>query len=408
MRAIWSAILIALRAIRRNVLRASLTVLGILIGVAAVVTVTALGSGARDNVGAQIQSIGSNFIIIWPHRSLASGARTANSAGPRLSEEDGLAIKHEDVSVVAISPVLGALTQIVHGDRNWSTWAQGVTLDYFQVRNWNLGKGSLWTLGDEEQKSKVCLIGVTLQRELFGAEDPIGKSIRIGRYPYTVIGVLEKKGESPFGQDQDDNLLMPISSMRARVLHTAPGFAGVLMLSASSPETTDRAVKQADAILRQRHHIDPDVDPDFEIHTLKEFQEMQAKVYNLLTIVLVGVAGISLLVGGIGVMNIMLVSVTERTREIGIRMAIGAREADIRRQFLIEAIVLAVLGGIAGATIGVLAIMGLGALLEWPMKLSPTALAVAVATSAITGIVFGFFPAQRASKLDPILALHHE
>jgi putative ABC transport system permease protein len=232
--------------------------------------------------------------------------------------------------------------------------------------------------------------------------------VRIGRYPYTVIGILEKKGQSPFGDDQDDNLLMPIGSMRARVLHTAPGFAGVLMMSASSAETTDRAVKQAESILRQRHHIDDGAEPDFQVRTLKEFQEMQAKVYGLLTVLLIGVAGISLLVGGIGVMNIMLVSVTERTREIGIRMAIGAREADIRRQFLIEAIVLAVLGGVAGAAIGVLGIAGLGALLDWPMKLSPTALTIAVATSAVTGVVFGFFPAHRASKLDPILALHHE
>jgi putative ABC transport system permease protein len=408
MRAILSAIRIALRAIRRNVLRASLTVLGILIGVAAVVTVTALGAGARDNVSSQIQSIGSNFIIIWPERALASGARTANGAGPRLTEEDGAAIKRDDVSVVAISPDLGARTQIVYGDKNWSTWASGVNLDYFQVRNWVVAKGSKWTPADEEQKAKVCLIGATLQKELFGADDPVGKSIRIGRYPYVVIGVLGKKGESPFGDDQDDTLLMPIGSMRARVFRTAPGFAGVLMLSASSPETTDRAVRQADAILRQRHHIDPDGLPDFQIRTLKEFQEMQAKIYDLLTVLLIGVAAISLLVGGIGVMNIMLVSVTERTREIGIRMAIGAREADIRSQFLIEAIVLAVLGGIAGAIIGLAAIAGLGAVLEWPMKMSPTALTIAVATSALTGVVFGFFPAHRASKLDPILALHHE
>jgi putative ABC transport system permease protein len=408
MRAIVSGILIALRAIRRNLLRASLTVLGILIGVAAVVTVTALGAGARDSVSSQIQSIGSNFIIIWPERAMASGARTANGAGPRLTEEDGEAIKHEDVSVVAISPVLGARAQVVYSDRNWSTWVQGVNLDYFQVRNWQLGHGSLWTAADEEQKSKVCIIGTTLQRELFGGADPVGKTVRIGRYPYTVIGVLQKKGQSPFGDDQDDNLVMPIGSMRARVLHTAPGFAGVLMLSASSTETTDRAVKQADAILRQRHHIDPDGQPDFQIRTLKEFQEMQAKVYGLLTVVLIGVAGISLIVGGIGVMNIMLVSVTERTREIGIRMAIGAREADIRTQFLIEAIVLAVLGGIAGAVVGIAAIAGLGAVFDWPMNVSPTALTIAIATSAVTGVLFGFFPAHRASKLDPILALHHE
>jgi len=403
-----SAVLIALRAIRRNVLRASLTVFGILIGVAAVVTVTALGAGARDSVSSQIQSIGSNFIIIWPVRALASGARTANGAGPRLTEEDGLAIKREDVSVVALSPVLNARVQIVNGDRNWSTNASGVTLDYFQVRGWKLDRGSLWSDADESLKSKVCVIGVTLQKELFGGEDPVGRTIRIGRYPYTVIGTLEKKGQSPFGDDQDDTILMPIGSMRARVLHTAPGFAGVLMLSASSAETTERAVKQAEAILRQRHHVDAGAEPDFQIRTLKEFQEIQATVYGLLTVLLIGVAGISLIVGGIGVMNIMLVSVTERTREIGIRMAIGARANDIRTQFLLEAVVLALLGGSAGALVGVGAIAALGAALEWPMKLSPTALTVAVATSGLTGVLFGFFPAHRASKLDPIQALRHE
>jgi putative ABC transport system permease protein len=408
MGSILNAVRIALRAIRRNALRASLTVLGILIGVAAVVTVTALGAGARDHVGAQIQSIGSNFIIIWPERALASGARTATGSGPRLTEEDGLAIKREDVSVSAISPVLSSRAQIVFQDKNWSTNAQGVTLDYFKVRNWGLGRGSLWTESDETFKSKVCLIGTTVEKELFAGKDPIGKTLRVGRYPYTVVGVLEKKGQSPFGDDQDDNIAMPIGSMRARVLHTGPGFAGVLMLSATSAETTDRAVKQADSILRQRHHIDLGAQPDFQIRTLKEFQEIQAKVYDLLTIVLVGVAGISLLVGGIGVMNIMLVSVTERTREIGIRMAIGARARDIRSQFLIEAIVLAFLGGVAGALLGIAATLGLGFALEWPMRTSPTALAISMATSALTGVLFGFFPAHQASKLDPILALHHE
>jgi putative ABC transport system permease protein len=403
-----NAIRIALRAIRRNVLRASLTVLGILIGVAAVITSTALGAGVRDSVTSQIQSIGSNFIIIWPERALASGARTANGTGPRLTEEDGLAIKREDVSVSAITPVLGARTQIVYGDKNWSTWAEGVTLDWFKVRNWSLERGGMWSLADESQKSKVCLIGTTVQKQLFGGVDPIGKTIRIGRYPYTIIGILEKKGQTPFGDDQDDSLVMPISSMRARVLHTAPGFAGVLMLSATSSDTTDRAVKQAESILRQRHHIDPGAQPDFQIRTLKEFQEMQVKVYDILTVVLIGVAAISLLVGGIGVMNIMLVSVTERTREIGIRMAIGAREADIRSQFLIEAVVLAVLGGIAGALIGIAAITGLGFVLEWPMHVNLTALTVAVIVSGLTGVAFGFFPAHRAAKLDPITALHHE
>ncbi len=408
MRVLYLAVRIALLAISRNLLRASLTVLGILIGVAAVVTVTALGSGARDSVSKQIQSIGSNFIIIWPERAVASGARTATGSGPRLTEDDGLAIKREVVSIASVSPALRTRAQLVYGDRNWSTDVNGVNLPFFDVRNWKLIAGEKWTERDELLKTKVCIIGTTVKRELFGNADPVGLTVRIGRYPYRVIGVLESKGEAPFGGDQDDEILMPISSMRARVQHTSPGFAGVLMLSATSAEATDHAVKQAEAILRQRHHIDEGAPPDFQIRTQKEFQEMQASIYNLLTILLIGVAAISLIVGGIGIMNIRLVSVTERTREIGIRMAIGARENDIRTQFLIEAVVLALLGGLAGAFIGIASIATLAKVLDWPMSLSKGALAISITVSALTGIAFGFFPARRAAKLDPILALHHE
>jgi len=284
----------------------------------------------------------------------------------------------------------------------------GVTLPFFEVRNWKLLHGDMWTERDETLKTKVCVIGTTVQRELFGNEDAVGRVVRIGRYPYRIVGVLDSKGDAPFGGDQDDEILMPVSSFRARIMHTPPGFAGVLMLSAVSAEATDRAVKLAEAILRQRHHIEDGAQPDFQIRTQKEFQEMQSTVYNLLTVLLVCVAGISLVVGGIGVMNIMLVSVTERTREIGIRMAIGARENDIRTQFLVEAVVLAVLGGLAGALIGIGAIGVLRVVLGWPMTLSSAALAISVAVSALTGVAFGFFPAQRAARMDPIVALHHE
>jgi putative ABC transport system permease protein len=408
MREVIRAVRLALLAITRNLLRASLTVLGILIGVASVVTVTALGEGARSSVSTQMESIGSNFIIIWPERALASGARGATGSGPRLSEEDGAAIKREDASIAYVSPALRSRAQIVYGDRNWSTNVDGVTLPFFDVRNWHVLRGDKWTERDEILKTKVCLIGTTVQRELFGTEDPVGRILRIGRYPYRVIGLLESKGETTFGQDQDDDIIMPIASFRARVMRTPPGFAGVLMLSATSPEATDHAVHVAESILRQRHHIAPDAQPDFTIRTLKEFQAMQDRLYGILTLVLVGVAGISLVVGGIGVMNIMLVSVTERTREIGIRMAIGAREHDIRTQFLVEAVVLTVLGGIAGAVLGIGAIVLLSSALEWHMHLSVTALALSIAVSALTGISFGFFPAQRAAKMDPIVALHHE
>jgi putative ABC transport system permease protein len=407
-REILDGIRSAARAIVRHPMRASLTVLGILIGVAAVVTVTALGTGARDNVARQIQTLGSNFVIIFPQAPQASGARGALGSGAHLTEDDARAIVRESTSVAAVAPGLRSVVQVVHGDRNWSTSAMGTTHDYFRVRNWAVERGEPWDLHDEATKSKVLLLGATTANKLFGNEDPVGQYVRIGRYPYRVLGVLEVKGEAPFGDDQDDCVLMPSSSFRARVMHTSPGFAGVLMASATSVDTTEHAVRQIDAILRQRHRIASGRDADFVIRTQKEFAEMQGRVYGLLTNLLVFVAGISLLVGGIGVMNIMLVSVAERTREIGVRMAIGARERDIRLQFLIEAVALSILGGVAGVVLGALATAVLRAALGWHMSLDVWPAVVSVGVSAAIGIAFGFLPARRAATLDPIEALHHE
>jgi putative ABC transport system permease protein len=407
MRPIVDGIRLALGAISRNLLRAFLTVLGILIAVAAVVTVTALGSGIRDNVTKQISSIGSNAMVIFPEQARASGARGAQGAGEHLTDDDGRAIQREAVSVAAIAPLLRSQVQVVYSDKNVSTGAFGTTADFYKIRNWKVQYGSGWTDHDELLKTKVVILGSTVKEKLFGTEDAVGRTIRIGRYPYTVIGVLEAKGEGPFG-DQDDCVVMPIASLRARVMRTPPNFAGSFLASAQSSEVTDRAVTQMDGILRQRHHIAENERPDFVIRTQKEFQAIQETIYNILTLVLVLIAGISLLVGGIGVMNIMLVSVAERTREIGIRMAIGARENDIRTQFLVEAVVLAMLGGLAGAFIGIGAIAGLSKALDVPMALSPVALTVAIGTAAMTGILFGFVPARRASRLDPIVALRHE
>jgi putative ABC transport system permease protein len=310
--------------------------------------------------------------------------------------------------VAAVSPAIRASSQVVFGDKNTPTNVSGVNLPYFTIRNWALSHGTFWTEHDEVLKTKTCVLGSTVKRKLFGDTDPVGQTIRIGRYPFRVTGVLESKGDAPFGGDQDDIVIMPITSFRARILKVPPDFAGVLMISATSAETTERAVKQIDAILRQRHHIAEGRAPDFEIHTQKEFQAMQSVIYNLMTLLLVAVAAISLFVGGIGVMNIMLVSVTERTREIGIRMAIGARAHDIRTQFLVEAILLTLLGGILGALLGLGAIATIRHFLEWKMAASPLALSVSIATSALTGIAFGFFPARRAAHLDPIEALRHE
>jgi putative ABC transport system permease protein len=407
-RSFFDAIRLAFRSIIRSPLRASLTVLGILIGVAAVVTVTALGSGARDHVSTQIQAIGSNFIVILPQSLQASGAKGGQGSGARLTEDDGRAILRDSTSIAAIAPVLRASAQVVYGDQNWATSVAGTTTSYLAVRNWPVERGAAWDVHDEATKSKVVLLGSTVARSLFGTEDPIGRSVRIGRYPFRVLGVLAPKGEAPFGLDQDDLVLMPSSSFRARVMHTPPGFAGVLMASATSAETTERAVRQIDSILRQRHRLDPARDPDFAIRTQKEFADLQDKVYGILTELLVFVAAISLIVGGIGVMNIMLVSVTERTREVGIRMAIGAREGDIRTQFLVEAVALSVLGGVAGVLAGSLAILSLQTVLPWRMPLSPVAIGISLAVSGVTGIAFGFLPASRAARLDPIDALHHE
>jgi putative ABC transport system permease protein len=408
MRALLDGIRLAMRAVVRNPMRASLTVLGILIGVAAVVTVTALGSGAREHMAQQIQAIGSNFIMVYPESIQASGARGAQGSGMRLTEDDGRAIMRDTPSLVAMAPAVRAAVQVVYGDQNRSTTCIGTTLPYLTVRSWTVEKGSTWDVHDEAVKSKVVLVGATVAKSLFGNVDPVGRSIRIGRYPFRVVGVLASKGEAPFGIDQDDLVLMPSTSFRARVLHTPPGFAGALMASTASTETTERAVQQIDAILRQRHHLEPGRPADFAILTQKELADIQDKITGILSSLLIFVAAISLFVGGIGVMNIMLVSVTERTREIGIRMAIGAREGDIRTQFLVEAVALSVLGGIAGVTLGTLAIVVLERVLEWHMALSPLAIAVSIAVSGATGVVFGFVPARRAAGLDPIEALRHE
>jgi putative ABC transport system permease protein len=406
--ALATGVRLALRAITRSTLRASLTILGILIGVAAVVTVTALGAGARERVTAQIENMGSNVILVAPQSKASSGAKGALGSGIRLTEDDGRAIVREAVSVSAVAPALRTRAQLVAAEKNWSAQVFGSNRSFFPVRSWRVERGVEWDEHDEVAKSKVCVIGTTVAEKLFGGADPIGRYIRIDRHSWRVLGVLESKGEAPFGGDQDNMILMPISSMRGRVMRTAPGFAGVLLVSAKTADTTSRAVAQIESILRQRHHIADGAEPDFWIRTQQEFQQMQAAIYGLLTVLLVCIAAVSLVVGGIGVMNIMLVSVTERTREIGIRMAIGARAPDIMTQFLVEAVVLALIGGLAGAAVGIGVIEGLATALEWPMKLDPTALTVAVTTSGLIGIAFGFFPARRAAALDPIVALRHE
>jgi len=400
---IWNAISLALRALLRNKTRAVLTVLGILIGVSAVVIVTALAESASDNVGSQIDNFGSNILFINPQPTQQSGARQRTSG--RLTEADGKAIAREAVSVSNVAPFLSTMTQVVYSDRNVATMIAGVTLSYFPVRKYKIGRGETWTEADELLRTKVCILGTTVSEKLFGTEEPIGRIIRIGRAPYRVIGILEERGTSTFGDDQDDRILMPIGSFRARVMHTSPGRVDMLMAAATTEENTSRALSQVSAILRQRHKIPADGESDFSVNTQAELREAQKGISNVLSMLLLAVAAVSLLVGGIGVMNIMLVSVAERTREIGIRMSIGARESDILIQFLIEAIVLSIVGGVFGISVGVAGTFGIGFALGWSTVPTVNSIAVAVLTSAAIGVVFGFLPARRAAKLDPIDAL---
>jgi len=403
---VWNAIRLALGAIRRNKTRAGLTVLGILIGVAAVVTVTGLANGASDQVGGQLDSFSANAIWISPETTQTSGARS--KATGRLTENDGRAIAREAVSITGVSPYLQTSGQVVYGDKNAQTQIYGTKLPYFAIRKWKMGKGEFWQESDELIKSKVCLMGTTVATALFGTEDPVGHTIRIGRAPFRVIGVFESRGSSLFGDDQDDRVMMPTGTYRAHVLPTSPGRVDSLVVGATSPETTNRAEEQITSILRQRHHIPEGQQADFRTSSQAELRQTQQTISLVLSALLMGVAAISLLVGGIGVMNIMLVSVAERTREIGIRMSIGARERDILLQFLIEAVVLSVIGGLIGAALGIGATFGLGQALGWNMVPSPVALALAVATSGGIGITFGFFPARSAAKMDPIDALRTE
>ncbi|MGH7294187.1 MAG: ABC transporter permease [Polyangiaceae bacterium] len=399
------AVRLAMGAIARNKTRAALTVLGILIGITAVVVVSALAQSTSSQIAGKIDSWSANGLFVFPRPVQASGARSKFVG--RLTESDGRAIAREAVSVAAIAPWLGTQGQVVFGDQNWATEIGGTTLPYFGIRRWTIGKGALWTESDETLKTKVCVIGQTVATNLFGTMDPVGQTIRIGRSPYRVLAVLGARGSSLFGDDQDDQIMMPIGSFRARVVHTSPGRVDLFMISATSEETVDRAGEQVASILRQRHHLDDGRD-DFEVRSQAEMREKTQAILGTLSLLGIGVAAVSLLVGGVGVMNIMLVSVAERTREIGIRMSIGARERDILVQFLVEAVVLTLVGGLLGIVLGSLASFGLGRAFDYPMKPSLSAVGIAAATSVAIGTLFGFLPAWRAAKLDPIAALRVE
>jgi putative ABC transport system permease protein len=399
---------VAFRALARNKLRSLLTALGIIIGVACVVAVVGIGEGARLQAENQLKSLGTNFLMVIPGSVTSSGARAGFGASSKLSEDDVDAIRREVSTVSYVSASIRTVAQVIYGNQNWSTSIQGAQVDWPLVRSWNLASGQFFTDQDDHAASKVCVLGQTVVTNLFGDEDPVGKTIRIKNIPFKVNGVLESKGGSTQGQDQDDLVVAPYETVRKKLMGTTA--VGQILVSAASDELVTRAQEEITALLRQRHHISKAAgqDDDFIIRSQTEMIQQAEAQNRTMSALLWSIAGVSLLVGGIGIMNIMLVSVTERTREIGVRMAIGAKGRDIQAQFLIEAVVLAVTGGAAGVAAG-LGIQHLVARLAgWPVSIQPQAIVMAVVFSALVGVGFGFYPALKASRLDPIEALRYE
>jgi putative ABC transport system permease protein len=399
-------ILIALQALARNKMRTVLTMLGIIVGVGAVICTVAIGEGAANQVQEQIRNLGNNMIYVGAGSVNLNGVRMGSQATKTLTLADAQAI-HQHVSMVTlVSPGIGSTAQVVYGNQNWSTRVNGVSPEFLKIRQWPLQSGSTFSNRDVDVAANVCLIGLTVAQNLFGDEDPVGKTIRVQNLPFQVLGLLAPKGQSTWGQDQDDTLILPYTTVQKKL-------AGIDWLqnitgSADSLRDIGPAQKQIAALLRQRHHLRPDEDDDFIIRSPVDLAEASAKTSRILTLLLAGIASVSLLVGGIGIMNIMLVSVTERTREIGVRMALGATEEDVQRQFLSEAMVLSMMGGLVGVVVGMAASVLVSDLWHWPTLVSPVAIGTAVVFSAGVGIFFGYYPARKAARLDPIEALRYE
>jgi len=402
---------IALRALRVNTLRSALTMLGIIIGVGAVIAMVSVGAGAQARVAEQIQSLGSNLIIVLSGSVTSSGIRMGQGSQLTITEDDAAAIAREVPAVQVAAPSTRGTAQVVYGNLNWSTLVQGVTEDYGEARDWPVLQGRGIEAQDVDGATKVAVLGQTTVLNLFGEVDPIGQIIRIKKVPFTVVGVLDRKGQSSWGQDQDDVILIPLSTAKKKVLGASqanPRAVGAISVKVRAGEDMAEAEEQIRALLRQRHRLQPFQDDDFWLRNLSEVLQTQEESSRVMTYLLAAIASVSLFVGGIGIMNIMLVSVTERTREIGLRMAVGARGKDILLQFLVEAITLSLVGGAVGIAVGVGGSWAINRLAEWRTQVAPEAIALAFAFAAAIGIFFGFYPARKAARLDPIEALRYE
>lgn len=402
---------IAFRALAANKLRSALTMLGIVIGVGAVIVMIAVGAGAQARVEEQIRALGSNLLLVISGSTTSGGVRLGFGSNFTLSEDDAISINREIPEAIA-APALRGSAQLIWGNSNWSTRIYGITPEYLEARQWPIASGRIFEPAEMSGGGKVALIGTTVARQIFGNTDPLDQVIRIKRVPFTVIGVLETKGQSLHGTDQDDVVLMPIHTARTRVLGAAnvarQRSVGTIWVKVADGLETQPVAEQVRALLRQRHRLQPGADDDFSLRNLQEVMAAREASSRVLALLLAAVASVSLLVGGIGIMNIMLVSVTERTREIGLRMAVGARTRDILGQFLVEAVTLSLIGGLIGVALGIAASYAIATAFGWRVLLSPLAVGLAVAFAFVIGVFFGFYPARKAARLNPVEALRYE
>jgi len=404
-----STIKIAYRALKVNKMRSILTSLGIIIGVGAVIIMLAIGSGASKQISDQISSMGSNLIIVLPGATTSNGARMGMGSKSTLTVKDSQAIESECPSVLSVAPIVQGTGQIVYGNQNWSTQIIGSVPNILEIRDWPLSSGRRFFDEDVKNATKVCILGQTVVTNLFGDLDPLGKTIRIKGIPFKIIGILDRKGQSIVGQDQDDGIFIPLTTAQKKLFgEEIPGMVRVIMIKTKDAQSLDTAQDEITSLLRAKHHLGARQEDDFSIRNLTQMMQMAQQSANVMGFLLGAIASISLLVGGIGIMNIMLVSVTERTKEIGIRMAIGAKTWDIRLQFLIEALMLSLSGGIVGIIIGIAGASIVSSVAGWPTMVSPLSVILSFGFSGLVGIFFGFYPAYKASLLSPIDALRYE
>jgi putative ABC transport system permease protein len=397
--------IVGLKAIARNKLRSFLTALGIIIGVGCVIAVVAIGNGATKSVENTINALGTNYIMIFPGAATQSGARIFTGQST-MTAEDAEGMKAECPAVAYVSPTVRSAGQLVAGELNWGTSIQGVSVDYPLIRSWNVAQGDFFTDADVKGAAKAAVLGQTVAENLFPNGDAVGQIVRIKNVPFRVVGVLEKKGGNMMGQDQDDTVVAPYTTVMKRLAGKTR--IDMIQISAASSGQVQEAMQQAEAYLRQRHRLQPGQDSDFQMRSQEEIAATQSQSMGVLRNLLIGIAAISLIIGGIGIMNIMLVSVTERTREIGIRMAIGAKGRHVLLQFLFEAVTLAFVGGMIGIAFGLSAAEFFRRFMQWPVVVTPDSILLSFGVAAVVGIIFGFYPAHKASRLDPIDALRYE